>query len=97
MFSEFTGTKAVSYTHLDVYKRQTEYRTSTLNDILSAKKFLEAIVNSIHEPISGLNREHEILFVNKEALTVLNLKREDVIRRSAEELSLKNDLLRRLI
>ena len=75
----------------------TEYRTSTLNDILSAKKFLEAIVNSIHEPIIGLNREHEILFVNKEALTVLNLKREDVIRRSAEELSLKNDLLRRLI
>ena len=60
-----------------------------MNDILSAKKFLEAIVNSIHEPIIGLNREHEILFVNKEALTVLNLKREDVIRRSAEELSLK--------
>ena len=78
-------------------ERLTEYRTSTLNDILSAKKFLEAIVNSIHEPIIGLNREHEILFVNKEALTVLNLKREDVIRRSAEELSLKNDLLRRLI
>ena len=75
----------------------TEYRTSTLNDILSAKKFLEAIVNSIHEPIIGLNRGHEILFINKEALTVLNLKREDVIRRSAEELSLKNDLLRRLV
>mgnify|MGYP000234955563 CR=1 FL=1 len=43
------------------------------------------------------NREHEILFINKEALTVLNLKREDVIRHSAEELSLKNDLLRRLV
>lgn len=28
---------------------------------------------------------------------MLNLKREDVIRRSAEELSLKNDLLRRLV
>ena len=78
-------------------ERLTEYRASTLSDILAAKKFLEATVNSIHEPIIGLNREREILFINNEALTVLNLKREDVIRRSAEELSLKNDLLRRLI
>lgn len=78
-------------------ERLTEYRASTLNDILSAKKFLEAVVNSINEPIIGLNCEHEILFINKEALTVLNLKWEEVNRRSAEELSLKNDLLRRLI
>ena len=78
-------------------ERLMEYRASTLNDILAAKKFLEAIVNSINEPIIGLNREREILFVNNEALTVLNLKREDIIRHSAEELSLKNDLLRRLV
>ena len=39
----------------------------------------------------------EILFINEEALNVLNLKRGNVIRKSAEELSLKNDLLRRLI
>lgn len=74
-----------------------EYRASTLNDILAGKKFLEAIVNSINDPIIGLNTEREILFINNEALTVLNMKRENVIRRSAEELSLKNDLLRRLI
>ena len=48
-------------------ERLTEYRASTLSDILSAKKF------------------------------ILNMKRENVIRKSAEELSLKNDLLRRLI
>lgn len=78
-------------------ERLAEYRASTLADILSAKKYIEAIVNSINEPIIGLNREREILFINDSALNVLNLKREHVIRRSAEELSLKNDLLRRLI
>lgn len=78
-------------------ERLTEYRASTLADILSAKKFLEAIVNSINDPIIGLNREREILFINNEALNVLNMKRESVIRQSAEELALKNDLLRRLI
>ena len=95
--SEHEEFREVADSFNSMAERLTEYRTSTLNDILSAKKFLEAIVNSIHEPIIGLNREHEILFINKEALTVLNLKREDVIRRSAEELSLKNDLLRRLV
>mgnify|MGYP000808366421 CR=1 FL=1 len=78
-------------------ERLTEYRASTLSDILSAKKFIEAIVNSIDDPVIGLNMEREILFINEEALNVLNLKRENVIRQSAEELALKNDLLRRLI
>ena len=78
-------------------EKLTEYRDSTLADILSAKKFLEAVVNSIHESIIGLNTEREILFITNEALNVLNMKCENVIRHSAEELSLKNDLLRRLI
>ena len=77
-------------------ERLAEYRASTLADILSAKKFIEAIVN-IDDPIIGLNMDREILFINDKALNVLNLKRENVIRKSAEELSLKNDLLRRLI
>ena len=78
-------------------ERLAEYRSSTLADILSTKKYLEAIVNSINEPIIGLNTNREILFINDEALGILNLKRENVIRQSAEELALKNDLLRRLI
>ena len=67
-------------------ERLTEYRKSTLADIIQAKKYIEAIVNSITEPIIGLDRDRSILFANDEALTILNLKRE-----------LKNDLLRRLV
>ena len=62
-------------------EKLTEYRDSTLADILSAKKFLEAVVNSIHEPIIGLNTEREFLFINNEALNVINMKRENVIRK----------------
>ena len=78
-------------------ERLTEYRASSLADILSAKKYIEAIVNSINDPIIGLNNGMEILFINDEALNILGLKRENVIRKSATEISLKNDLLRRLI
>ena len=44
-------------------ERLAEYRASTLADILSAKKFIEAIVNSIDDPIIGLNMDREILFI----------------------------------
>ena len=58
-------------------ERLTEYRKSTLADIIQAKKYIEAIVNSITEPIIGLDRDRSILFANDEALTILNLKREN--------------------
>jgi signal transduction histidine kinase len=78
-------------------ERLNEYRASTLADIIANKKYIEAIVNSITEPIVGLDNEKKILFINDEALNILNLKRENVIRKSAPELALKNDLLRRLV
>ena len=62
-----------------------EYRQSILADILTAKKYVEGIVNSIHEPILGLDEQRKILFANDEALSVLNLKREDVIGKAAAE------------
>ncbi len=74
-----------------------QYRASTVADALAAKRFIEAIVNSINEPIIGLDTEKNIIFINDEALNILNLKRENVILRDAEELALRNDLLRRLI
>lgn len=78
-------------------KRLAEYHASTLSDMMAAKKYMETIINSINEPIIGLNNEMEILFINDEALNVLHLNREEVIRKSAQEISLRNDLLRRLI
>lgn len=78
-------------------ERLVEYRTSTLADIIRAKKFIEAIVNSITEPLIGLDKNRNVLFANEEALTILNLKRDQIIGKSAAERSLKNDLLRRLI
>ena len=74
-----------------------EYRSTTLSTLLADKKFLEAIINSISDPIIGLDPDRKILFINSEALNILNLKKENTIFKSAEEISLKNDLLRKLI
>lgn len=78
-------------------QRLADYHASTLSQMMAAKKYMETIINSINEPIIGLNKEIEILFINDEALNVLNLHREDVLNRPAQEIALRNDLLRRLI
>ncbi|MBN2661955.1 MAG: PAS domain-containing protein [Tannerellaceae bacterium] len=86
---------AVSFNRMA--ERLSEYQKSALSDLIQEKKYSEAIVNSITEPILGLDKERIVLFANEGALTVLNLKREQIIGLSAYDLALKNDLLRRLI
>ena len=43
-------------------ERLTEYRKSTLADIIQGKKYIEAIVNSITEPIIGLDGNRKNTF-----------------------------------
>lgn len=89
--------KMVSHSFNKMAESLEEFKAGSLEDILSAKKYIEAIVNSITEPIIGLDKEKRIVFINNEALNILNLKREEVLGKLAAEISLRNDLLRRLI
>lgn len=93
--AEEFGKVAASFNNMA--EKLAEYRRSTLADLLTAKKYVEAVVNSIHEPIIGLDKDRKVLFINDEALYVLNLNRENILGKQAEEVALKNDLLRRLV
>lgn len=95
----FSGNRefeSVAESFNDMAAKLDEYRRSSLDDLMTAKKRIEAIVNSLHEPIVGLGPDRKILFMNREALSVLNLP-EKVVGRDAAEVALSNDLLRRLI
>ena len=78
-------------------KRLRDYHNSATSNLMASKRYLETIVNSIDEPIICLDKNMNMLFVNDEALNVLNISREEVIDKSAQELSMRNDLLRRLV
>ena len=78
-------------------KRLADYHASTLSKMMASKKYMETIINSVREPIIGLDNDLNVLFINDEALSIINLEREDIILKSAQEISLHNDLLRRLI
>lgn len=88
---------AVAASFNDMACKLSEYRRSSLDRLMTEKKRIEAIVNSLHEPIIGLDSERKILFMNDEAFSILNLKRGNIIGRNAAEIALNNDLLRRLI
>ena len=89
--------RAVAESFNNMAQKLSQYRRSSLDRLMTEKMRIEAIVNSLHEPIIGLDSERNILFMNDEAFSILNLKRGNVIGRNAAEIAINNDLLRRLI
>lgn len=77
--------------------RLRDYHNSTLSDLKTSKRYLETIINAINEPIIGLDNDSKIIFVNDEALNILNLNRDDIRDSNAKDIAMRNDLLRRLM
>jgi len=73
------------------------FRKSSLAKIIATKRYLETIINSIDEPIICLDNQKTVLFANNAATTILNITHEKIINQSALDISLNNDLFRRLI
>ena len=78
-------------------KRLTDYHNSTISDLMTSKRYLETIINSITEPIIGIDNNMKIIFINDTALNILNLNREDIREKSVQDIAMRNDLLRRLL
>ena len=74
-----------------------EYKNSTLSRLMFEKKRFEILVNKMHDPLIGLNEQSEILFVNEAALKILNIAENELIGIKAQDIALKNDLMRTLI
>ena len=92
--SEF-GTVSSSFNNMAAELSQ--FQKSSVSRIISTKRYLETIINSIDEPIIGIDNNNTIMFVNNAASLILNIPSEKMINRSALEISLTNDLFRRLI
>lgn len=92
--SEF-GPLASSFNNMA--EELSQFQKSNMARIISTKQYLEIVINSINEPIIGLNNQKQVLFANKATELILNIPTERMLNKSALDLSLSNDLLRRLI
>lgn len=73
------------------------YRKSSVARIMATKRYLEIIINSIDEPIIGLDNSKTILFANNAATNILNIAHDKIVGQQALNVSLHNDLFRRLM
>lgn len=77
--------------------RLKDYHNSSISKLMTSKRYLETVINAIKEPIIGLDNDQKIAFINDAALSVLSLDREIIRDKAAQDLALRNDLLRRLL
>lgn len=73
-----------------------EYNESNLFRLLLEKKRIDTLINNMHDPVIGLDENKKIIFANHRALQVLGIKKEDLLGKSAQDVSLTNDLMRTL-
>jgi signal transduction histidine kinase len=74
-----------------------DYENSSLAKLMFEKKRIETIINSMKDPIIGLNEKQTILFINEEAEKILGLPAESLVGKPATTVALTNDLMRTLL
>ncbi len=78
-------------------QRLYDYENSNLENIISEKKRVETIIDTIQDPLIVLSEKNYILFVNTQAEAILGLKKAELTGKYAPDIALKNDLLRHLL
>lgn len=97
---EFDGTDEFSElarSFNDMVAQLNKWENSNLAKIQSEKLRIEAIIEQMQDAIIGLNEKQEILFMNKVAAQLLNLKEGQVVGLNVKDLMKKNDLLTRIL
>jgi len=74
-----------------------EYNDSTLATLMIEKKRIETLINNMHDPVIGLDEKMKIIFVNEEATKTIGMPQTEMLGQFAQDLSLRNDLIRSLI
>jgi two-component system, NtrC family, sensor histidine kinase KinB len=77
-------------------KKLEEYNNSNLAKLMMEKKRIETLINNMHDPVIGLDENLNIIFANEEAINIVGMQQAEIIGKSAQELSVKNDLIRTL-
>jgi PAS domain S-box-containing protein len=81
----------------EMAERLEYFESSNLNKLMFEKSRAEAVINSLKDASIGIDKSNIILFANYQALQLLGVKSEDVVGRSVNEVTVRNDLFRFLI
>lgn len=74
-----------------------EYNSSNLAKLMMEKKRVETLINNMHDPVIGLDENFVVIFANEEAIKITGIRNENLVGKPAQELAVKNDLIRTLL
>lgn len=74
-----------------------EYNNSNLAKIVQEKQRIETLINTMYDPVLGLDENQQIIFANEQAIHIANVPHENLVGKNATEIALQNDLIRSLI
>ena len=73
------------------------FESSNLNKLMFEKSRAEAVINSLKDASIGIDKDNTILFANKQALQLLGLQADEIVGKTVNEISRRNDLFRYLM
>jgi signal transduction histidine kinase len=76
----------------EMTERLEEFENSNLNKLMFEKARAEAVINSLKDASIGIDKNNCVLFANEQSLQLLSLKAQDMVGRSVQDISAKNDL-----
>lgn len=74
-----------------------EYSESKLDKIIKGKRRIETLIDTMHDPIIGIDEHKKILFVNDKAVQIIGLKKEKLVGNLIQDIAVGNDLIRDII
>lgn len=78
-------------------KKLEEYNNTNLARLMKEKLRIETLINKMHDPVLGLDENLKIIFANDEAIKLIGISGIDLVGKFAQEVSVRNDLVRTLI
>lgn len=73
------------------------YQQSNLQKLLVEKQRVETLINTMPDPVWGIDEHHRFLFVNNGAVNVTGLPREDLVGQQVNTVAERNDLVRLVV
>lgn len=81
----------------DMAERLEYFESSNLAQILFEKSRAEAVINSLKDASIGIDKNNRVLFANQQALQLLGLRSEQLVKKLVDDVKKSNDLFKFLV
>lgn len=87
----------LNFTFNELVEKLGEYEKSTISELISEKAKIETIVDNFTDPVIGFDSSRNVVLVNREFEKLVNISRNEILNKKADEIAKLNDLMKNLM